>query len=70
MGRGRIEKKLWGIISNQGAFKKHLFLCAKHRFRVLSILGTMVTSKLLAATEYCNFYEIVIPLSPIIFKIN
>ena len=45
------EAKLQGIVSDQGAFGKHLFLRAKHTGSWMIIRGNTVTVTLLAATE-------------------
>ena len=42
--------KLRGIVIDQGAFEKLLFLSAKHTGSCLSARGTMVTGTVLAAT--------------------
>ena len=64
------EVKLSVIFRNQGAFKKRLFLRAKHMGASLSVRGTMVTGTVLAATEFLNFYVLVITLTPLTSKIN
>ena len=69
--RGVIKKrdtentaKLQGIISNQGAFKKHVSQCAKHTDDWMSVRGTIVTDTLLAAMESHDFHVIVKTLTP------
>ena len=49
------DAKLQGIISNQDAFKKQLFLCAKHTGSWMSVQGTTETGTILAATEFRDF---------------
>ena len=44
------DVKLQESFSDQGAFKKRLFLRAKHMGAWLSVWGTTVTGTLLAAT--------------------
>ena len=62
--------KLKVIVSNQGAFEKRLFLCAKHMGSWLSIRGTTVTSIVLAAKKFCGFYVLVTTLILPIPKTN
>ena len=49
------DAKLQGIISNQDAFEKQLFLCAKHTGSWMSVQGTTETGTILAATEFRDF---------------
>ena len=44
------DVKLQGIVSDQGAYKKRFFLCAKHMGTWLSVWGITVTDTVLAAT--------------------
>ena len=46
--------KPWGVVSNQGAFEKHLFFRNKHTGSWLSVQGTTVTGTVLAAMEFSN----------------
>ena len=55
--------KLKGIISDQGAFEKILFLCAKHMGAWLSVRGTTVTGVVLAATDFIYFNVLVTTLT-------
>ena len=62
--------KLQGISINQFAFKKRLFLCTKHTGTWLIVWGTMVTITVIAATEFRDFYVLVITLTLLSYKIN
>ena len=46
--------KLQGIISDQGAFEKRLFLRTKHTDVLLSVRGATVTGTVPAAMELCR----------------
>ena len=49
------DAKPWGVVSNQGSFKKRILLRAKHTGAWMSVRGTMVTDTVLTATEFRNF---------------
>ena len=58
------DKKLHGIVSDQGAFEKRHLLRAKHMGAWLIIQGLTVTGTVLAATEFRDFYVLVTTLTP------
>ena len=64
------DAKLWGIISVQGAIKKHVFLRTNHTGAWMSVHVTTVTITVLTALEFCDFYVLNIKLTPLTFKIN
>ena len=60
--------KFRGIIHDKGDFEKLLFLCSKCMAFWWIIWDTMVTSTVLAATDYCDSYLHMITLTPLAFK--
>ena len=62
--------KLWGIVSNKGAFNKRLFLHFKHTGAWMSVQSTTLMGTVLAATKSRYFYVLFITLTPLTFKIN
>ena len=57
-------EKLRGIISDQGALKKSLFLRTKHMGSWLIIWGTVVKGTVLSTMEFHYYYVRVITLTP------
>ena len=49
------DAKIQGIVSNQSAFEKLLFLCDKNTGPHMSVWVTTVTGTVLAAMEFRNF---------------
>ena len=62
------DVKLQGIVSHQCTTKKRLLLGAKHTGAWLSVRGNTVTGTVIAATEFRDFYVLVIMLTPLISK--
>ena len=64
------DAKLRVIVSDQSASKERLFLHTKYPGSRMSVCGTTIMGTVIHATEFSDFYMLIIMLTPLTFTRN